>query len=101
MYVQMISVKVPLGSMQVFRRLIETEYLRLARQQPGYVRHYLLEQVDDADRAQVLTVWENQTTLETFHKTGSLGMAQRALYEALPGLVLQSQGYVVRSQPDA
>jgi heme-degrading monooxygenase HmoA len=100
MYVQMITVKVPLNTIHTFRRLIETEFLRLARQQPGYVRHYLLEQVDDADRAQLVTVWENQTALEAFRKTGGIDMAQRTMYEALPGIIWQSQGYVVRSQPD-
>ena len=100
MYVQLITIKVPLGTMSTCRRLLESEYQRLARQQPGYVRHYLLEQVDDPDRAQLVMVWDSQAALEDFHQTGGVDMAQRTLHEALPGLSWQSQGYIVRSQPD-
>lgn len=100
MYVQLITIKVPLGTMPTCRQLLESEYLRLARHQSGYVRHYLLEQVDDPDYAQLVMVWENQAALEDFHQTGGVDMAQRTLHEALPGLRWQSQSYIVRSQPE-
>ena len=100
MYVSLTAIRVPLGQMPTLRHLIETEYLALARQQPGYVRSYLLEQIDDETHAQLVQVWQQQADLEAFRKTGAAEQANRRLHQEIAQLHMQSQGYIVRLQPE-
>jgi heme-degrading monooxygenase HmoA len=80
-------------------QLLETHYLSAARQQPGFIRSYLLEQIDDPNRAQLIQVWNSQADLEAFRQSGVSDKANRTLHQQIPGLQMQSQGYVVRVQP--
>lgn len=100
MFVNLTVIRVPLDKLSILRELLEAHYLAAARQQPGYVRSYLLEQIDDATRAQLVQVWESQAALETFRQTGAAERANRILHDQIPALEMQSQGYIVRMQPD-
>lgn len=96
MYVNLTAMKVPPGQMAALRQLIETEYLSLARQQPGFVRSYFLEQTDDPNQAQLVQVWESQSDLEAFRQSG---VTEQSLNQRITGLQMQSQGYIVRLMP--
>jgi heme-degrading monooxygenase HmoA len=86
--------------MPALRQLLETAYLSRARQQPGFVRSYFLEQIDDPHQAQLVQVWESQADLEALRQTGAAEQANRTLHQQIPGLRMQTQGYLVRMQPD-
>jgi heme-degrading monooxygenase HmoA len=100
MYVNLTAIRVPLGHMPTLRRVIESEYLALARQQSGFVRSYLLEQIDDETHAQLVQVWQRQSDLEAFRKTGAAEQVNQVLHQQIPQLQMQSQGYIVRLQPE-
>ena len=100
MYVNLTDIRIPLGQMPTLRHLIETVYLAPAQQQPGFVRFYLLEQIDDETHAQLVQVWQHQVDLESFRKTGAAEQANLTLHQQIPQLRMQSQGYIVRLQPD-
>ena len=93
MFVQVITIRVPMGTMKSFRSLIDAGYLAVACGQPGFVRGYLLEQVDDPDQAQLVQVWAIQPALENFRKSGTMDQLFQDLHRALPGLSVQSQSY--------
>lgn len=96
MYAQTILVRVPMGKMADFRRLVESEYLPALRNRPGFLAAYLMEKVDDPDSAELVQFWDNQAAVENFHKTGMLEGSVQSIASKLPGLGLQRQGYVVR-----
>jgi quinol monooxygenase YgiN len=96
MYAQTVLVRVPMGKMADFRRLVEAEYLPALRQRPGFLAAYLMEQVDDLERAELVQFWDNQAAVENFHKTGTLEGSVQSIASQLPGVQIQRQGYIVR-----
>jgi heme-degrading monooxygenase HmoA len=99
MFVHVTTFYAPVGQMANLREMIAVAYLPLVRSQPGFVRDYLLEKVDDPDRAQLIAVWENQTALEDFRNSQTMNDLDAKLREGLPGLRLQSESYIVRLRP--
>ena len=95
-YAQSTLIRVPMGMMTEMRRLIEQEYLPKVQLRPGFVAAYLLEQEDDEDYAELITMWENHAAAEDFAQTGSLEASPRMLVAAIPGTKVQRQGYRVR-----
>jgi heme-degrading monooxygenase HmoA len=84
-----------MGMMRHMRRLIEADYLPKLRTRSGFMSAFLLEQVDDQDRAELITIWENQAAAEEFTRTGLAEAFPQALAAALPGARVQRQGYLV------
>ncbi len=78
------------------RRLIEQNYLPAVSNRPGFIAAYLLEQTDDEDRSELIQIWDHQTSIENFHKTGLLEASLQYLAVGLPGCNIQRQGYIIR-----
>ena len=95
-YAQSTNIRVPMGMMPDMRRLIEQEYLPNVQLRPGFVAAYLLEQEDDEDYAELITLWASHAAAEDFAQTGSLEASPQKLVTALPGTRVQRQGYRVR-----
>lgn len=101
MFVHMTTIHVPMGEMATLRDLIDEAYLKIARQQPGYVREYLIEQVDNPDHAELIQVWENQSAFEDFRNSTKIDEVFQQLRERMPGLKLRGQSYIVRRRPES
>ncbi len=95
-YAQSTIIRVPMGMMPEMRRLIEQDYLPKVQMRPGFVAAYLLEQEDDEDYAELITMWASQAAAEDFAQTSSLEASPRMLVALLPGTRVQRQGYRVR-----
>ena len=99
MFVHMTSIHVALGEIVKLRQIMSETFLPLVYKQPGMVRAYLVEQVDDADHAQLILVWESQALHERFRNS----KAGEQLFQQLssrPGWRIQCQSYVVRLKPE-
>lgn len=96
MFVQMISIRVPMGRMESFGKSIDEKYLAQVYKHPGFIRGYLLEQVDDSDQARLVLVWNSQSDLESFHESSA--QIFKDLQDQYPGLSRQSQSYILRTE---
>ncbi len=96
MYAQVTFLQVPLEQMPLLRELIESRYLSIVRQRPGFKAGYLLEQVDDPETAQLVVFWDEHASVESFNRTGMLQASLHALTAEMPDLAVHRQGYAVR-----
>ncbi len=96
MYAQVTFLQVPIDQMTLLRELIETQYLPIVRQRPGFKAGYLLEQIDDPETAQLVLFWDEQAAVESFTRTGMLQASLHALTAEMPDLSVHRQGYAVR-----
>ncbi len=96
MYAQVTFLQVPIDQMPVLRDLLETRYLPIVRQREGFKAGYLLEQIDDPETAQLVLFWDEQSSVESFNKTGMLQASLHVLTAEMPDLIVQRQGYAVR-----
>ena len=96
MYAQVTFLQVPMNQMPRLRDMLETRYLPIVRQRPGFKAGYLLEQVDDVDCAQLVLFWENHAAVESFNRTGSLQASLEGLVVEMPEMQVRRQGYVVQ-----
>mgnify|MGYP001190439719 CR=1 FL=1 len=96
MYAQVTFLQVPEEQMPVLRNLIESRYLPVVKQRPGFKAGYLLEQVDDPETAQLVLFWDEHASVEAFHRTGMLQASLHALISEMPDLIVHRQGYSVR-----
>lgn len=96
MYAQVTFINVPMNQMPRLRDILETRYLPIVRQRPGFKAGYLLEQIDDADTAQLVLFWENHAAVENFNRTGSLLASLEGLMVEMPDIQVRRQGYVVQ-----
>ena len=101
MYAHITTIRVPLGRMESFRQMLNRDYLEPVRQQPGFIRAYFLEQVDDPERAQLIQVWESQAALEAYRRSGAIDQVNLRLHTAIRELSMQSQGYLLRGAPES
>ena len=94
MFAHITSISTPLEGMDTLRQMIRLTYLPLVRTQPGFVRDYFLEQVDDPDHAQLIMVWESHAAFEQFRGSE----AAQAIDEELHRLSLrvESAGFLAR-----
>lgn len=97
MFVQITRVRVPNNSMQSFVKIIQL-YLEAMVREPGFVRSYFLEQVDDPNIVQLIQVWECQADLETFISSGLTKQVFEDLQHIFPGLKRRSQSYVASAE---
>jgi hypothetical protein len=95
MYAQVTFLQVPLNQMPLLRDLIETRYLPIVRQRPGFKAGYLLEQIDDAETAQLVLFWDTHASVESFNRTGMLQASLHALTAEMPDLIVHRHGYAV------
>lgn len=95
MYAQATTIRVPLGNMNRMREIIKRDYLPKLRVRPGFVSAFLMEQVDDPDRAELVILWDNQAAVERFNSTGLLEATVHGLATYLPGVQIQRQGYAL------
>ncbi|MEZ4671970.1 MAG: hypothetical protein R3E39_29040 [Anaerolineae bacterium] len=96
MYAQVTFLQVPMNQMPRLRNLVETRYLPIVRQRPGFKAGYLLEQIDDPDTAQLVLFWDNHAAVENFNRTGSLLASLEGLMVEMPDIIVRRQGYEVR-----
>lgn len=96
MYAQVTYIQVPLGKTAEIRHILETDYLPVVRVRPGFVAAYVLEQVDDPERLEMVQFWDSHAAVENFSRTGLLESSVQALAAWLPGVRVQRQGYLVR-----
>ncbi len=96
MYAQVTFLQVPLNQMPLLRDLIETRYLPVVMQRAGFKAGYLLEQIDDPERAELVLFWDNHASVESFNRTGMLQASLHALTAEMPDLIVHRQGYAVR-----
>ncbi len=99
MFVHMTSIHVALGEIARLRQIMSESFLPLVYQQPGIIRAYLVEQVDDAEHAQLILVWESQAVHERF-RNSKAAEQQFRLLSSRPGWRTQSQSYVARLKPE-
>ena len=95
MYAQATSIRVPMGNMDRLREIVKRDYLPKIRVRPGFVTAFLMEQVDDPDRAELVILWDNQASVERFNSTGLLEATVHGLAAHLPGVQIQRQGYAL------
>ena len=95
MYAQTTLIRTPLGAMVKMREIVRRDYLPKIRVRPGFVSAFLMEQVDDPDRAELIILWENQAAVEHFNSTGMLEATIHGLASRLPGVQIQRQGSVL------
>lgn len=96
MYAQVTYLQVPTDQMSRLREVIDTRYLPIVSQRPGFKAGYLLEQIDDPETAQLVLFWDEHASVESFNRTGMLQASLHALSADLPGLIVHRQGYAVR-----
>lgn len=96
MYAQVTIIQVPLNQFDRLREVIEDDYLPVVRARPGFRAGYLMEQVDDADSAQLVLFWDDQAAVENFNRTGLLQASIHALASSVPGVQVRRQSYLVR-----
>ena len=97
MYAQVTTIQVPMNRISDLRQVIETHYLPIVRNRPGFLAAYLLEQIDDPDSAQLVQFWNNQSDVENFHRTGLLESSIQGIAAYVPGVQIKRQGYLVRT----
>ncbi len=97
MYAQVTIIQVPMDRISDLRHVIETDYLPIVRNRPGFLAAYLLEQIDDPDSAQLVQFWNTQGDVENFHRTGLLESSVQSIAAYLPGVQIKRQGYIVRT----
>lgn len=95
MYAQSTSIRVPMGNMDRMREIVKRDYLPKIRVRPGFVTAFLMEQVDDPDRAELVILWDSQAAVERFNSTGLLEATVHGLAAHLPGVQVQRQGYAL------
>ncbi len=71
MFIHITSIRVPEEKIISLRAMMATSCLPFARKQPGYMRGYFIEQVDDSEHAQLILVWESQAAFEKSAGVGS------------------------------
>jgi hypothetical protein len=98
MFVQMMWVRVPTGSMKSFKESINQVYLKTVAGEIGLVQSYFLEQVDDSDIAQLIMVWQSQSDLDTFITSGLTEQYFEDLQDFFPGLMRRSHSYVISAK---
>ena len=96
MYAQVTNLQVPIDQMPLLRELIETRYLPVVRQRPGFKAGYLLEQIDDPETAQLVLFWDEHASVESFNRTGMLQASLHALTMEMPHLIVRREGFAVR-----
>jgi hypothetical protein len=96
MYAQVTFLQVPLNQMPLLRDLIETRYLPIVRQRAGFKAGYLLEEIDDPERAQLVLFWDDHASVESFNRTGMLQASLHGLTAEMPDLIVHRQGYAVQ-----
>ena len=96
MYAQVATIRVPYNKMATLRAVIETDYLPVVQERPGFLAGYLLEQVDDADSAQLVLFWDSHAAVENFNRTGLLQASVTALAAEIPGIEINRGGYIVQ-----
>jgi heme-degrading monooxygenase HmoA len=99
MFVHVTSFHTPEGEMTRLRELIAAEYLPRASHQAGFIREYMLEKIDDPNRAQLFIVWESQAALEDFRNSQAMRELDELLRASFPRMRLQSESYIVRLHP--
>lgn len=96
MYAQVTVLQVPLNKMSELRNIVDTTYLPVVRNRPGFLAAYLMEQIDDPDSAQLVMFWDSQADVESFHRTGLLESSIQSIAAYIPGVQIKRQGYIVR-----
>lgn len=96
MYTQKTVIRAPIGKIDELRKIITDKYLPVVSARPGFVGACLLEQTDDTDCCELLIFWDNQDSIEAFHRTGFLESSLHKVAVELPGARIQRQGYVIR-----
>jgi hypothetical protein len=95
MFVQMISMDVPIGRINDLRKLLYDTYIPAIQRRPGFISAHLLEQIDDDNYANLLIYWDNQKSVEA-DETGVLMGSPASIAARLPGLHVRRQSYIVR-----
>lgn len=95
MFVQIITMKAPLGKIAQLRDLVSMEYLPAIEERPGFINAHLLEQVDDRDATKLVIYWESQGSFESLARTGVLDGSTHSIAARLPGLQVQRDSYIV------
>ncbi len=95
MYAQVTNLQVPVGQVDALRELVQNEYLKGVQERDGFVMAHMLEAIDDPEKVQLITYWDNQQAIETARKTGSLQQTVQSLAAHMPGVRILRQGYIV------
>lgn len=95
MFVQMISMDVPLGRINKLRDMLYDTYIPALQTRTGFISAHLLEQIDDDNRANLLIYWDNQKSVEN-DETGVLMGSPASIAAHIPGLHISRQSYIVR-----
>lgn len=56
---------------------------------------HMLEAIDDPQKVQLITYWDNHSAIEKARKTGSLQQTVQVLAAHMPGVRILRQGYIV------
>lgn len=95
MYAQVTDLRVPVGQVDALRELIQFQYLKGVQDREGFVMAHMLEAIDDPQKVQLITYWDNHQAIENARRTGSLKQTVQVLAAHLPGLKILRQGYIV------
>jgi quinol monooxygenase YgiN len=95
MYAQVTYLQISPERMNALRDLLESHYLPVVRQRPGFKAGYLLEQVDDPGKAQLIFFWDEHASVEAFNRTGMLQATLHSLTAEMPDLSVHRLGYTV------
>lgn len=95
MFVQIVEMNAPVGTLQQLRALIAEEYLPSLQNRRGFLAAHLLEQVDDRDKTKLIIYWDSHASVEDANRTGVLAGSTTSIAARIPGLRVQRQSYIV------
>lgn len=95
MFAQVIELQAPLDKISELRDLIKLEYLPALAEREGFISAQLMEQVDDRDKARLITLWDSQKSVENVNRTGVLAGSITSISARLPGTQVSRQSYIV------
>jgi len=95
MYAQVTNLSVPIGQVDTLRELVANEYLKGVQERDGFVMAHMLEAIDDPEKVQLITYWDNHQAIENARKTGGLKETVQVLAAHMPGVKILRQGYLV------
>jgi quinol monooxygenase YgiN len=100
MYVQIISIKAPLGQVNQLRAFVDEEFIPSIKLANGFISANMLEQVDDRDSVKLIVYWESQKAVENANSTGLLLGSDSSLTARLPGVRIQRQSYIMQASTE-
>lgn len=98
MFNQIITFQAPAADILVMRDIIVTIYLPIVSQQPGFIRAFMLEHVNDGGHIQLILTWQTEMDCAAFRCSGGIARVKRLLQICLPDAHVANQDGIIQSE---